>query len=657
MKQTLLILFLCCWGGVLLKGQSITSVVPSQNPVRGGEVLTVNISGSGTNFSAGSANYIAAIFGSTSVHGIVDLNTVTNTNMDVTFYVPCGVCGNADLSVTTPANGQMTYANAFSVSCGQITSVNPNVGTVGQNLTVGISGTNMNFGQGSNAAWVYFYDPATGNYLFPSTNPGGTSNSITVDVNIPQGTCNGSYDVIVYPGSNSCAITMPNAFDVIGNTGQITMVNPDTITPGQTLPITISGTGVNFQQGSLLVYFRKSNGQRFYATASNVSANSVTVNYTTPNYMCGGSYDVCVEQTPNTCPVCFEDGLYVNAQNAPAVITNVTSSPSPAQGGQSLVLNISGTGIDFTQGSSMYFMLRNTVTGAGVGSSFSAPISTNEVMAYFNSMPYDCGNYDLEVYVPNTCSNNILTYNNAVTVSSTLNPVLYSVYPYPSPTAGQLRLRLSGANIDFTQGSSMLSVRLVSPTTGTVLTGSNIIPSNFSNSIATVDFTPSVNDCGYYNLEVMNVPVGCGGTTTVGYHRLVGVNIRHCASNAPSSLTTHSGGNNNSIVSKVNDGLDGLEGENDLQILDATDVGSNGLLVQVFPNPMDEETTILVEAEEQKVLNFALYDVLGQQVKQVEFNSNERLQVNRENLPAGMYIYRILDATGNPLHVGKLEMK
>jgi hypothetical protein len=661
MKQLFLILFLCCWGGVLLRGQSISSVVPNQNPILEGTALSVNISGTGTNFTVGSSTYVTLTTNNNVVYGQITSNTSTNTNMNVGFYLPCGFCGSADLSVVTSLDGQMTYANAINVTCPQLTALNPNTGNPGQNLSVGISGTNMDFGQGS-STWMYFYNPSTGDYMYTNGNNGGTSDSTNINLNIPTNSCGGSYDLVVYPNNNSCSVSLPNAFNVATNAGQITMVNPDTIQQGQNLLIGISGTGVNFTQGSLTVYFKNAGtGQQFYpSTYSNITSNYVDVSLFAPNAMCGGAYDVCVQETPSSCPICFDNGLYVAAPTNPQSITNVTSSPVQAQGGQPLSLTISGTGIDFSQGSSIYFVLTNTSTGASVGTSYQTPNSSNlnQTTAYFNYIPWDCGTYDLQIYGANQCTSTILNYPNATTVNSTLNPSLYSVIRYPSPTRRQLRLRLSGTDIDFMQGSTTLSVRLVSPTTGTVLTGRNINPNNFNSSIATVDFTASANDCGYYNLEISNVPIGCGNTTTVLYNALVGVNLVSCANSTASQslLTVYSGGNN-PVVPKINGGTDEQDAADDLQVLDNTNLGINGLSVQVFPNPMEQQTTILVEGEGQEVLHFALYDLLGQLVKQAQFGVNENLQLKRDNLSAGMYVYRILDATGNPLHVGKLEMK
>ena len=663
MKQTLLILFLCCWGSLFLHGQSINSVVPNQNPILSGTNLTVNISGSGTNFTTGSSTYVTATTNNgTLLYGQINQNTVTNTNLDVDFYIQCNSCGNVDLSVTTLIDGQLNYTNAFTVTCPQITTVTPNTGSAGQNLSIGISGTNMNFTQGTRT-YIYFYNSTTGDYMYPTNLNGGTVDSTNIDLNIPTNNCGGSYDLVVYPDYNSCAIISPNAFNVTGNNGQITLVNPDTIQAGQNLPIQISGSGVDFTQGSLTVFFKSNASTNVYypSTYNAVSANGVTVDLFTPNNICIGDYDVCVQETPNSCPVCFEDGLHVLPPTIPASITNVTSTPTQAQAGQSLDLTISGTGINFSQGSGMYFVLRNTTTGVTTNTSFQIPANPNQTTVIFGSMPHSCGSYDLEIYNTSSCSNTSLTYPNVATITSTLNPRLFYATPAPAPSAGQLRLLLSGLDIDFMQGSSTLSVRLISPSTGTILTGSNILPTSWGSSNATVDFSPTASQCGYYNIEISNVPTGCGGTTTVTSSQLIGVNIANCNSNTPlqTVLNAHSVRSNSRqsrVFNRPND-EDTADKVHDLEVLDASKLENEEFSVQVYPNPMRQSATILVQGAEQQVLNFALYDLLGQVVKQTEFTTNETLSINRNNLPAGMYIYRVLDATGQPLHSGKIEMQ
>lgn len=659
--KTFFMIFLCCWGSVLLKGQSITSVTPNQNPVLGNTTLRVSISGSGTNFAVGSSTLTATGSNGT-LYSSIDQSTLTNTSLEALIYIPCGVCGPVDLSLTTLLDGQMTYNNAFNITCPQLNPPQPNSATPGQTLTVGISGTNLNFTQGSNV-WMYFYNSTNGQYIHPSQYTVANTDSVTINMTAPLNSCGGVYDIVLYPASNnSCPVFLDSAFSVNSNLGQITLVNPDTIQAGQTLPIGISGTGVNFNQGSLTVFFRNSATGVVYTPSSLPtvqSMDSLTINVAASNSICAGNYDVCVQATSNSCPICFDDGLYVASSANPPMITSVTTNPASSQGGQSLELTISGTNLNFSSGSSTFFYLSNNIRGYFVGTSSHTPnpLNPNETVARFNYVPQTCGTFDLFVNNQNTCNGTPLSYPNAVTINRTLNPELSYAVPVATPNPRQLRLSLAGTDIDFMQGSSTLSARLVHPTNGTILTAQSITPLTPS-SVALVDFIVPNNVCGDFNLEILDVPTGCGGTTTVVYSRLLAVNSTNChtpANFSPSGPTMASG-NTHSQVLLEGEGAGETPTAEEANLLNQSDIHT-ALQVKVFPNPMQQQTNVLIQGKGEAAMTFVLYDLLGQVVQQKEVVVNESLTLQREQLPAGMYLYQVLDATGAPVHVGKLEMQ
>lgn len=659
--KTFLMIFLCCWGSVLLKGQSITSVTPNQNPIVGNTTLRVSISGSGTNFAVGSST-LTATGSNGPLYSSIDQSTLTNTSLEALIYIPCGVCGPVDLSLTTLLDGQMTYNNAFNITCPQLNPPQPNSGTAGQTLTVGISGTNLNFTQGSNT-WMYFYNSTNGQYIHPSQYTVDNTDSLTVNMTVPPSSCGGVYDIVLYPASSSsCPVFLDSAFTVNSNLGQITLVNPDTIQAGQTLPIGISGTGVNFNQGSLTVFFRNSTTGVVYTPnglPTVQSMDSLTVNFAASNGICAGNYDVCVQPTSNSCPICFDDGLYVASSANPPVITSVTTNPASPQGGQSLELTISGTNLNFSSGSSTFFYLSNNSIGYLVGTSSHTPnpLNPNETVARFNYVPPTCGTFDLFVNNQNTCNNTSLSYPNAVTINSTLSPELFYVAPVATPNPRQLSLRLAGTDIDFMQGSSTLVARLVHPSNGTILNAQSITPLAPS-SVALVDFIVPNNVCGDFNLEITNVPTGCGGTTTVVYNRLIAVNSTNCHTPANTIPNGHTIINNSTHSQTLLQGQGaGITPTEEVTLLEGSKQSKQALLVQVFPNPMNQYTNILIQGEGQANMTFVLYDLLGQVVQQKEVAINETLTLERGNLPAGMYLYQVLDATGASVHVGKLEMQ
>jgi hypothetical protein len=80
--------------------------------------------------------------------------------------------------------------------------------------------------------------------------------------------------------------------------------------------------------------------------------------------------------------------------------------------------------------------------------------------------------------------------------------------------------------------------------------------------------------------------------------------------------------------------ITGIEGENDLS--------SN-----LYPNPFSTSATLELGTGinlDNAVLN--IYDVLGKQVKSITGISNNTVQIEKGDLPAGVYIYRLGDETG-----------
>ena len=68
--------------------------------------------------------------------------------------------------------------------------------------------------------------------------------------------------------------------------------------------------------------------------------------------------------------------------------------------------------------------------------------------------------------------------------------------------------------------------------------------------------------------------------------------------------------------------------------------------VQVFPNPMNDQTSILIPYGAGQV-NFSLFNALGQPVKRIENIDGQLIQLERGNLISGMYIFRVEDRLGN----------
>lgn len=68
--------------------------------------------------------------------------------------------------------------------------------------------------------------------------------------------------------------------------------------------------------------------------------------------------------------------------------------------------------------------------------------------------------------------------------------------------------------------------------------------------------------------------------------------------------------------------------------------------VKVFPNPATQQAVISVPASVQE-FDFELFDMLGRQVRNINGFRNNELLIDRKQLEAGIYIYKITDKEGN----------
>ncbi|MCP4440535.1 MAG: T9SS type A sorting domain-containing protein, partial [Aureispira sp.] len=76
------------------------------------------------------------------------------------------------------------------------------------------------------------------------------------------------------------------------------------------------------------------------------------------------------------------------------------------------------------------------------------------------------------------------------------------------------------------------------------------------------------------------------------------------------------------------------------------------VIVKVYPNPFQEQTTIEVEGGGYQGIELKVYDIMGRMVLQTNTTEN-KIQLQRGNLPQGVYVYR-LEGDGELINTGKI---
>jgi hypothetical protein len=183
----------------------------------------------------------------------------------------------------------------------------------------------------------------------------------------------------------------------------ISSINPNSGNAGQTLTVTITGNNTHFASGSsTYADFEFTQGSGTYV--NNVSSfTSMTVNTTIPPGITSGYYDFYTSNSFDGFLVA-DKGFYVNGTPP-----KISISPSAANPGQTLTINITGTNTTFTQASSGfayidftpgpgYVPANNTIVSNDLlmAASFTVPVGT--ATAYYSLY---CGDGSGTLIAPN----------------------------------------------------------------------------------------------------------------------------------------------------------------------------------------------------------------------------------------------------------------
>lgn len=85
-------------------------------------------------------------------------------------------------------------------------------------------------------------------------------------------------------------------------------------------------------------------------------------------------------------------------------------------------------------------------------------------------------------------------------------------------------------------------------------------------------------------------------------------------------------------------------------------VTTDAIAIHAYPNPFDEMTTVAVEGKNYQKLELVLTDITGRVLQYQQVQHTNQIQVQRENLLSGIYIYQ-LKGDGELIGTGKLMLK
>jgi len=184
------------------------------------------------------------------------------------------------------------------------------------------------------------------------------------------------------------------------NAQVISGVSPSSGDQGQSITVSISGSGTNFTQATSTsaIRFRQGTNTVINPDSYNIiSDTQIDADFSIPNNQKLGLYDVDVYTTSDG-NVIGVDGFYVNPDPTSAYIDNVT--PSSGNPGQSVVVSISGQNTNFSQATSTQGIWFSQ--GTSTYYPYNYDVVDNENMAAYFSIPYNAnlGLYNVNVNNP-----------------------------------------------------------------------------------------------------------------------------------------------------------------------------------------------------------------------------------------------------------------
>jgi hypothetical protein len=295
----------------ILGGFTVGSGAPSisnVNPPTGTQGITTNVTLTGA-FTSWVQGTSTASFGSgITVNPSLTVNSATSAVANITIS-PTATLGSRNVSVTTGSQ-TASITGGFTVLAGVPTLLtsSPGSGQAGTTVNLLITGEFTNFQQAFTT--VSLGDGIVTNFITVSS-----ATQLSANVTIPSNATVESTYVSV--DTNGSTITLNNAFSVLAGTPEITQINPNVGTTGQTLNVNIIGLYTNWVNGTTVASF---------GSSTNVMVNSTTV--TSPTNL---TANITISGTAPLGPVGVTTTTHSEVENVPGGFTIESATPPSPQ--------------------------------------------------------------------------------------------------------------------------------------------------------------------------------------------------------------------------------------------------------------------------------------------------------------------------------------
>lgn len=87
-----------------------------------------------------------------------------------------------------------------------------------------------------------------------------------------------------------------------------------------------------------------------------------------------------------------------------------------------------------------------------------------------------------------------------------------------------------------------------------------------------------------------------------------------------------------------------------------SEFGNNHNQIKIFPNPLEETTTVEFHNPMNEPRRLSIYSLTGKEVRSLPQITSDHVEIKKEDLPAGVYLLKIQDSKGS-VQTGKLLVK
>jgi len=241
----------------------------------------------------------------------------------------------------------------------------------------------------------------------------------------------------------------------INLSAQIVSISPNKAEQGQTLDIVVTAANVDFSQGTNIVSLKFENSETYMKSSRVNSKTSITATFSINSDQPTGFCDFKVWNTNSNTIYTKPKGFYISSDILVATLNSI--SPNTAKQGDILIITIHGSNTNFIKNAASNKIWLDNSTKQIIATTINA-IDSVTIQAQFKlTYAHPAGIYSL--FIQNN-SDGTTSLNNAFELfRGESQPSILTAKPDTLIQGHSLDIEVTGENIDFTQGTNIISLK------------------------------------------------------------------------------------------------------------------------------------------------------------------------------------------------------